>query len=111
MVCPAIHLGPTALEYGVTDFVVDSTSKVNAHFTASLAATGVLTVSAVASGALAAGQRVTGAGVPLGTKIVGQLTGSAGSTGTYRVNTVGLVLTGRAMVGSIGHLAKISTWS
>ena len=101
-------IGANSVETG---FKVDSTVLVDSAFTASLAATGVLTVSAVASGALAAGQRVTGTGVPLGTKIVGQLTGSAGSTGTYRVNTGGLVLTGRAMVGSNGHLAKISTWS
>lgn len=101
-------IGANSIE---TAFKVDSTAVVDSHFTASLAATGVLTVSAVASGALDAGQRVTGTGVPNGTKIVGQLTGGAGGTGTYRVNTGGLVLTGRAMVGSNGHLAKISTWS
>jgi hypothetical protein len=94
-----------------TAYRVDSAVAVNAAFTASLAATGILTVSAVASGALDAGQRVTASGMPLGAYIVGQLTGSAGSTGTYQTNQYGLVLTSRAMVGSHGHLAKISTWS
>lgn len=94
-----------------TEFKVDSAVVVDAAFTASLAATGVLTVTAVASGALDVGQRVTAAGMPHGAKIVAQLTGSAGNTGTYQTNQYGLVLTSRAMVGSHGHLAKISTWS
>jgi hypothetical protein len=101
-------IGANSVETG---YRVDSAAPVNAAFTADLAATGVLTVSAVASGALDAGQRVTAAGMPLGVKIVGQLTGSAGDTGTYQTNQYGLVLTSRAMVGSHGHLAKISTWS
>lgn len=103
--------GTTANNAVETDFFVDSTAKVDARFTADLATTGVLTVSAVASGALDAGQRVSATGMPNGVKIVAQLTGSAGGTGTYQTNLVGLVLTSRAMVGSNGHLAKISTWS
>lgn len=93
-----------------TDFKVDSLALVDAAVTASLATTGILTVSAVASGVLAEGQRLTGAGVPLGAVIVGFLSG-AGNTGTYLTNIHGLVLTGRAMALSNGHLAKISTWS
>ncbi len=46
----------------------------------------VMTVSSVTSGALAAGQIITGTGVTTGTSIVKQLTGSAGSTGTYQVS-------------------------
>ena len=53
--------------------------------TASLANSGVLTVT-VTGGVLAAGQVITGAGVPDGSYIVSQLTGSAGSTGTYQLN-------------------------
>lgn len=55
--------------------------------TAALAATGVLTVTAT-SGVLAAGQLIQNAALsyPLGTFIVSQLTGSAGSTGTYQLN-------------------------
>lgn len=44
-----------------------------------------LTVTAVASGALAAGDMLFGANVADGTTIVSQLTGTAGSTGTYTV--------------------------
>lgn len=93
-----------------TDFFVDSLALVDASVTASLATTGILTVSAVASGVLAEGQRLTGSGVPIGAVIVGLISGTGG-TGTYQTNIHGLVLTGRAMVASNGHLAKISTWS
>ena len=58
---------------------------VEAVVTAAIAAT-TMTVSAVASGALAAGQIVSGANVTAGTTIVAQLTGTAGSTGTYSVS-------------------------
>ena len=44
----------------------------------------VLTASAV-TGTLAIGQTVTGAGVPPSTKILEQLTGSAGGAGTYQL--------------------------
>jgi hypothetical protein len=84
--------GTTANSGIETDFVVDSTALVDAHVTADLATTGVLTVSA------------------LGTRIVGFVSGTGG-TGTYLTNVRGLVLTSRAMVASNGHLAKISTWS
>lgn len=63
--------------------------------TASVATTGVLTVT-VTGGVLAAGQVVQNAalGLPPGTFIVSQLTGSAGSTGTYQLN--------QAPAGAIG---------
>lgn len=66
--------------------------------TASLASTGVLTVT-VTGGVLAAGQVVTGTGVPAGSYIVSQLTGGAGSTGTYQLNQ-GVTLTSRAMTAT-----------
>jgi hypothetical protein len=50
-------------------------------------ATTVLTVTAVGSGALAAGMVLSGAGVTADTRIVQQLTGVAGGIGTYRVDT------------------------
>lgn len=102
--------GATAAESVETDFHVDSTALVDASVTASLAATGVLTVSAVASGVLDIGQHLAAVGLPHGAKIIGFIGGSGG-TGTYRTNQYGLVLTGRAVVSSNGHLAKISTWS
>jgi len=53
--------------------------------TASISGT-TMTVTAVALGQLAPGQTLTGSGVTPGTTIVNQLTGSAGSTGTYTVS-------------------------
>lgn len=95
-----------------TSFYVDSPAAADASITGSIAAaTGILTVTAVASGVLVAGQLVSGVGVPPNTQIVAQLTGSAGSTGTYSTNlVVGPVVTSRALVASQGQLAKISTW-
>jgi hypothetical protein len=60
-----------------------------ASFTGSITAA-TLTVSAVASGALAAGQLLQDAAghISQGTTIVAQLTGSPGSTGTYSVSVV-----------------------
>lgn len=62
----------------------------SATITASIAGT-TLTVTAIAAGSLLAGQALTpGSGAPTnitaGTLITGQLTGSAGSTGTYSVS-------------------------
>jgi hypothetical protein len=50
------------------------------------AAYGVLTVSAVASGTLSAGQTISDSGITTGTQITSQLTGTAGGDGTYAVN-------------------------
>jgi hypothetical protein len=66
-----------------------------ASFTASISGT-TMTVSAVASGTLAANQVVLGAGVSAGTFIVSQLTGSSGSTGTYKV-TIGQTVGSESM--------------
>ena len=54
-------------------------------FTGSIAGT-TLTVSAIGTGGLYVGQTLTGTNVAAGTTIVKQLTGTAGSTGTYQVN-------------------------
>lgn len=56
-----------------------------ASFTASIA-TSVLTVTAVASGTISAGQTVLGTGVDAGLYITGQLTGTAGGIGTYSLS-------------------------
>jgi len=56
----------------------------DASFTASIATT-VMTVSAVASGTLAVGQTIMGAGLPDGVQIISLGTG-AGGTGTYNLN-------------------------
>lgn len=73
-----------------TGFVAASTSKANAvsDATATIAVTtGILTLSAPASGVYEANQRVTGTGVPAYTYIERQLTGGAGGAGTYQTNS------------------------
>jgi len=56
-----------------------------AEFTASIATT-TMTVTAIASGPIYPGMTITGTGVSAGTRIVSQLTGTDGSTGTYQVS-------------------------
>jgi hypothetical protein len=65
------------------------TSTANA-FTAAIAVTGVMTVSAVATGQLAVGQQILGAGIPSGTIITSLGTG-VGNTGTYNTNLLAVV--------------------
>lgn len=62
-----------------------------AVFTASIAAT-TMTVTAITSGPIYPGMTITGTGVTAGTRIVSQLTGSDGSTGTYAVSTAQVVV-------------------
>ena len=57
----------------------------SATFTAAISGS-TMTVSAIASGTLAVGQIVSGVGVTQYTTITAQLTGTAGSTGTYTVS-------------------------
>ena len=58
-----------------------------ASFTGSIGpATTTLTVSAVASGSIFPSMQITGTGVTSGTRIVRQITGTTGSTGTYEVS-------------------------
>jgi hypothetical protein len=56
-----------------------------AVFTGSIALL-VMTVTAVASGVITVGQTVTGTGVTANTRIINQLTGVVGGTGTYTVS-------------------------
>jgi len=56
-----------------------------AVFTASIATT-TMTVTAITSGPIYPGMTITGTGVTVGTRIVSQLTGTDGSTGTYQVS-------------------------
>lgn len=64
-----------------------------ASFTASISGN-VMTVSVVGSGTIGIGQYINGTNVQPSTKIISQLTGTTGSTGTYEVNiaqTVGSI--------------------
>jgi len=83
---------------------------------------GVLTVSAVGSGALAVGDTISGSGVTAGTTITGFITGTGG-TGTYAVSisqtatsTTIIVAAGTetkwvaSSIGAPGELVKMTTW-
>ena len=76
------------LDYNNTAYSKNVTLVTNtAVFTASIApASTTMTVPAVTSGTITPGQQITGTGVTAGTHIVTQLTGTAGSTGTYQVS-------------------------
>ena len=86
--------------YNTTDYsngisVVSRT----ASFTGSIATT-TLTVSAISAGAIFPSMQISGTGVTAGTRIVAQLTGTAGGTGTYTVSTSQTV-TSTAMTGDL----------
>jgi hypothetical protein len=51
----------------------------------------ILTVTAVSSGPILSGMTLTGTGITAGTRIIEQISGTAGSTGTYTVDTSQLV--------------------
>jgi hypothetical protein len=111
--------------YGIqeTQFYAASPVTVDCDFTGSLAVPvapspyGILTITAIASGVLAAGQFLSatgGGGLPASDniQIVQQLTGSAGSTGTYLTNNTDVVVTStNTFVATQGKLGKISTWT
>lgn len=102
-------------------FNVASVVSADPAFTASLAPAGglaglsVLTVSAVSSGTLAPGQWLYSTGstpIALGAnvKIESQLTGTAGSTGTYLVSGT-YTISSQSFNSTQGKLGKISSWS
>lgn len=79
---PVAVLGPWAL---IQSLYIGSKNAPDAVFTASIATT-VLTVTAVASGTIAVGQTISGAGVTEGTTITALGSGSGG-VGTYTVSS------------------------
>lgn len=95
-------------------------------FTASIAATGVMTVTAVGSGTIVPGIEINGTGVPAGTVIESQLSGTTGGVGTYQTTADAVVasttITAGAYVatkwstaadatGVAGNLVKMTTWN
>lgn len=105
-----------------TPFYLQETVAADASFTAALAVPvspsvfGVLTVSAISSGVLAAGQflSATGLASSLNVQILEQLTGTAGSTGTYLTNytgSAGAIGSTSSFVGTQGKVGKISSWA
>lgn len=92
-----------------TNFTLASTVAANATATGVGDANGVLTVSGGVTGpALAAGQYVTGAGVPPGTYIEAAISGTGGN-GTYQLNTL-IPITSATLTFGAGQVGKISTW-
>ena len=69
----------------IVSILVGSNNSPAASLTGSISGT-TLTVSAVASGSIAAGQTVSGTGVAVGTVIQSQLSGTPGGAGTYELN-------------------------
>lgn len=70
-------------------YTVGPGGQIKATFTGSISAQGVLTVTALSSGALTQGMTLSGAGVVSGTIITGFLTGAGGNVnelGTYQTN-------------------------
>ena len=88
------------MRFNTTDYSngVSVTSH-TASFTASIATT-TLTVSAVASGSILPSMQISGTGVTAGTRIVRQITGTAGSTGTYEIS-VSQTVASTAMTGDL----------
>lgn len=96
-----------------TGFKFATSQSADASTTAgSLAADGVLTVAATLTGTIEVGDGndvvVTGTGIPANTFIVSQLTGTAGSTGTYQTTSLGVVAASTTVTFSTGSLVKIS---
>lgn len=93
--------------YNTTDFsngisVVSRT----ASFTGSIATT-TLTVSAVSAGTIYPSMQITGTGVTAGTRIVAQLTGTAGGAGTYTVS-VSHTVASTAMTGDLPSRIQVA---
>ena len=102
--------GSTAVAYyfrlNTTDFSNGvSVESRTASFTASIATT-TLTVSAVSAGTLYPSMQITGTGVTAGTRIVAQLTGTTGGTGTYTVS-ISQTVTSTAMTGDLPSKIKV----
>lgn len=106
--------------YGLieTTWTVLGRVPVNAVFTGSIAvSTGILTVTAVASGVLESMQNLSGTGVPRDLFITSQITATSpafptgGGTGTYQTNTIGnAAVASTTITGTQGALAKITNW-
>jgi len=95
-----------------TDFTTSPGYSTPGSFTGAIS-NGVLTVSAVASGVLGAGDTVAGVDVLPDTEIVSQLSGTAGGPGTYRLSrTQPDVVAAEAMTSALIMSAQVQpmTW-
>lgn len=103
--------GSTAVAYyfrfNTTDYSngVSVTSH-TASFTGSIATT-TLTVSAISAGTIYPSMQISGTGVTAGTRIVAQLTGTTGGTGTYTVS-VSQTVSSTAMTGDLPSKIQVA---
>jgi hypothetical protein len=103
--------GSTAVAYYFRYNTTDYSNGVSivsrtASFTGSVALT-VLTVSAVSAGTIYPSMQITGTGVTSGTRIVAQLTGTAGGAGTYTVS-VSQTVSSTAMTGDLPSQIQVA---
>jgi hypothetical protein len=93
--------------YNTTDYSNGvSVASRTASFTGSITTT-TLTVSAISAGSIYPSMQISGTGVTAGTRIVAQLTGTTGGTGTYTVSTSQTV-TSTAMTGDLPSKISVS---
>lgn len=103
--------GSTAVAYffrfNTTDYSNGiSLSSRTASFTGSIATT-TLTVSAISAGSIYPSMQISGTGVTAGTRIVAQLTGTTGGTGTYTVSASQTVAS-TAMTGDLPSKIQVA---
>ena len=82
------------------DIFIDPSGTSLADFTASGAGT-TLTVSAVTDGVISIGTVIYGSGIPYGTKITGQISGTAGGVGQYSTNQATTASSASVMSGAV----------
>ncbi|HWE98824.1 MAG TPA: DUF3383 family protein [Caulobacteraceae bacterium] len=98
----AINLSSATSFSNAASIIQTALGASDAVVTAAIAVTtGIMTVSAVSSGTLAAGQVLTGTGVPGGTTITSQLSGTTGGVGTYQTSIVTAVASTTVTAGAV----------
>lgn len=107
-IAPVVALGPWAQ---VRSLLIGSNNTSSASVVGSIAGT-TMAVTSVASGALAVGQTLSGSaggtGIVAGTKVVAQLTGPAGGTGTYTVSVTQVVAPGTTIIAAVPDLNSVT---
>lgn len=103
----------TSSQFGVqeTGFAVASPVRANAQFTASIAATGLMTVTVLGSGVIDANQFIAGAGIPAAANaaILYQVSGTPGGVGVYQTN-FNSIIASEAMSSNEGQIGAITSW-
>lgn len=98
---------PTSRYTGTNGSIAIATPPIgNASMTASIAGE-VMTVTAISAGAAVRDMVLSGSGVTANTKVIGQLTGTTGSTGTYLVDTAQTVAS-TAITGTVAKALQVT---